>query len=195
MAVELKFGVPENQKVQLASIAYDAFESKFNKFYGNKNKVIDFMSKNLRNDRTIRAQKNGKTVGFAGLEYKNKGFIDPDFTKTFHVFGVLSPVAFFITKLFVLANQTKPKELHLESIAVSKNERGKGIGSKLLQFVLNYARSKGFSRIVLEVVDHNRRAKKLYESFGFEQVSVNKIPYPMSFLVGFGSIIQMDCKL
>jgi ribosomal protein S18 acetylase RimI-like enzyme len=195
MDIQIRFGVPEKQNVQLASIAYDAFESKFNKFYKNKNKVIEFISKSLHSDRTIVALKHGKIVGFVGLEYQKKSFIDPDFTQTFHVFGLLSPVAYFITRLFVLGNQTRPKEMHLESIAVSKTERGKGVGSELLQFVLSYARSEGFSRIVLEVVDHNQRAKKLYESFGFEQVSVNKIPYPMSFLVGFESITQMDYKL
>jgi len=195
MAVELRFGVPQNQRVKLASILYDAFGSKFNKFYGNENKVIEFISKSLRNDRTIIAQKNGKTVGFVGLEHKKKSFIDPSLTQTFHTFGLVSPIAMFVTRLFVLANNTKTKELHLESIAVSKKEQNKGIGSKLLKFVLNYARSEGFSQIKLEVVETNPRARQLYESFGFEEVKAQKIPYPLSFLMGFGSITEMVCKL
>lgn len=195
MAVELRFGVPENQKLKVASIIYDAFGSKFNKFYGNKNKVVEYISKSLRNDRTIISLKNGMTVGFVGLEHNKKSFIEPDLKQTFHIFGLASPVAILITKLFVLANKTKPQEMHLESIAVSKTERGKGIGSKLLQFVLNHARSKGFSQIKLEVVNTNPRARQLYESFGFEEVKVNKIPYPLSFLMGFENIIEMVCKL
>ena len=195
MTIELRFGVPENQHIKIANIIYDAFGSKFNKFYSNKNKVIKFISKSLRNDRTVIALKNGKTVGFAGLEHNKKSFIDPDLKETYHIFGLATPVAIIVTELLVLANKTKPTELHLETLAVSVNERGKGVGSKLMQFVLNYARSKGFSRIILEVVETNARARHLYERFGFEEVKVQKIPYPFSFLMGFRSFTQMVCKL
>ena len=172
MAVELRFGVPENQHVKVAHILHDAFGSKFNKFYGNKNKVIKFISKSLRNDRTVIAIKNGKTVGFAGLEHNKKSFIDPDLKETCRIFGLATPVAVLVTELLILANRTKPRELHLETLAVSKNERSKGVGSKLLQFVLNYARSEGFSRIILEVVETNPRAKHLYERFGFKEIKI-----------------------
>jgi ribosomal protein S18 acetylase RimI-like enzyme len=195
MAVELRFGVPENQRATVASIFCDAFGAKFNKFYGNKNKMIDFISRSIRDDRTVIALKNGKTVGFAGLEHNRKSFIDPDLEQTWHVFGLATPVAILVTGLLVLANKTKPRELHLETLAVSKNERGNGIGSKLLQFVLNYALSEGFSRIKLEVVETNPRARQLYERFGFEEVGIHKVPYPFSFLVGFGSITEMVCEL
>jgi ribosomal protein S18 acetylase RimI-like enzyme len=69
------------------------------------------------------------------------------------------------------------------------------VGSKLLQFVLNYARSEGFSRIILEVVETNPRAKHLYERFGFKEIKVQKIPYPFSFLMGFRHFTQLVCKL
>jgi ribosomal protein S18 acetylase RimI-like enzyme len=56
---------------------------------------------------------------------------------------------------------------HLVAMWVSKDARGLGIGSRLVQAGLNQARSAGAPAVVLWVFHDNERARALYERMGF----------------------------
>ena len=60
-------------------------------------------------------------------------------------------------------------EYYIETIAVSSAARGRGIGTKLLQWCEDTARSHSARVLVLGVVNGNR-AKGLYERFGFRDI-------------------------
>lgn len=53
-------------------------------------------------------------------------------------------------------------------IHLSKEVRGKGIGSKLMKKVLEEMRNKKVKKIVLDVSKKNKKAQKFYKKFGFE---------------------------
>ena len=55
------------------------------------------------------------------------------------------------------------------SIAVRKTAWGQGVGTALLQKVIDYAKAHGVEIINLEVRSDNVRAIRLYEKFGFEK--------------------------
>lgn len=55
-------------------------------------------------------------------------------------------------------------------ISVSNGQQGKGIGSLMMDSLLDSARQTGFSQMELEVVASNTRAIRLYEKFGFQKV-------------------------
>ena len=59
----------------------------------------------------------------------------------------------------------------LEDMLVSPNERGKGIGSKMLTYSLELAISKGCQRITLLTDDDNETAHRFYEKHGFSSAS------------------------
>ena len=56
--------------------------------------------------------------------------------------------------------------IHLEDLIVSKAYRGKGLGTGLLNAVINYGSQNGAKRISWEVLDWNESAIKFYESKG-----------------------------
>jgi [ribosomal protein S18]-alanine N-acetyltransferase len=58
-------------------------------------------------------------------------------------------------------------ELQLVNIAVHPDLRGKGLGRKLLNHLLQEAESREAEKIFLEVRPSNQAAIKLYESLGF----------------------------
>ncbi len=58
------------------------------------------------------------------------------------------------------------KSIHLEDLVVSKNYRGKGIGSKLYEKVLYYAFENNFKRVAWEVLNWNKVAIDFYKSTG-----------------------------
>lgn len=60
----------------------------------------------------------------------------------------------------------KGKILHLEDLVVKKEMRGKGIGTALLDRVVQHGYDLGVKRINWEVLDWNEGAIKLYEAKG-----------------------------
>ncbi|MEO7308406.1 MAG: GNAT family N-acetyltransferase [Ferruginibacter sp.] len=61
----------------------------------------------------------------------------------------------------------KWKALELKRIYVLKEFHGKGIAQKLMDHVLNFAIEKRYEVVWLGVWEHNLRAQKFYEKYGF----------------------------
>jgi ribosomal protein S18 acetylase RimI-like enzyme len=58
-------------------------------------------------------------------------------------------------------------ELYIHMLGIDSAFRGKGIGTRLLEFAEEQARSRNIPRLSLGVVADNTGAKRLYERFGF----------------------------
>ena len=72
---------------------------------------------------------------------------------------------------------TSPDDVHITDIVTKKNCRGKGIGSKILEKLINLAKEKNKSSLTLEVNDKNIIEKKLYEKYGFKVLGKRKKYY------------------
>ena len=68
-------------------------------------------------------------------------------------------------------------EVHITSIAVSPQVRGRGAGKILLHDLLDLARRLNAKWATLEVRDDNPAAQKLYRRFGFAKVGTRKAYY------------------
>lgn len=62
-------------------------------------------------------------------------------------------------------------EIHINNFAVKKSYRKKGLGKKLLEYIINYGKENYFSRITLEVRESNKSALNLYYQYGFNLIS------------------------
>jgi len=69
---------------------------------------------------------------------------------------------------FALSRHVLDEE-ELLLIAVIPNERGRGIGRRLLEDLCENARNRGSKRLFLEMRDGNE-AEKLYKQFGFQEI-------------------------
>lgn len=56
------------------------------------------------------------------------------------------------------------------SIYIQRDMRGKGFGKKLLEYLIDMAKEKGFHKLVLSTFDYNEAGKRLYKSKGFREV-------------------------
>ena len=68
-------------------------------------------------------------------------------------------------------------DVHIIDIFVKEIYRNKGIGSSLLQELINISKNYNYSEITLEVNVHNLPAQKLYNKFHFERVGIRKKYY------------------
>lgn len=63
--------------------------------------------------------------------------------------------------------------INIHDLAVLPEYRGQGVGRALLAAVEQKARELGCCKLTLEVQEYNRRARGLYEAFGFVQACVD----------------------
>ena len=68
-------------------------------------------------------------------------------------------------------------ESHITNIAVAENTRGRGIGRKMTEELLQLLSNLGASYATLEVRVSNQRAQNLYKSLGFISVGKRKRYY------------------
>ena len=60
------------------------------------------------------------------------------------------------------------RKMHLINIAVKSEMRGQGIAKEMTRWLINRAKSQGFSKMYLEVRASNTTAIKMYESLSFK---------------------------
>ena len=66
----------------------------------------------------------------------------------------------------------------INNFYVIKDFQKQKLGRKFLEYILKYFEAIGIQEITLEVKKSNEIAIKLYESYGFKQVSIRKNYYP-----------------
>lgn len=115
-------------------------------------------------------EKDGEVAGVAfGYSAEEEPIIDEPLKKILKEHGLDSDIQLFIDP------ETLPGEWYLDSISVSEQYRGLGIGSKLLDALPEIARREGKNLIGLSVDKENPEAKKLYSRKGFVDVAERTI--------------------
>lgn len=64
------------------------------------------------------------------------------------------------------------KQPHILSFAINEQYKRQGLGSKLLQFFIDYCKKANYKHISLEVRKDNDPAISLYKKFGFQGVKI-----------------------
>ena len=68
-------------------------------------------------------------------------------------------------------------DVHLTNIVIKKSYRRNGLGSILLEHIINSAKLTEKKSITLEVNENNLNAKKLYLKYGFKILGIRKKYY------------------
>jgi ribosomal protein S18 acetylase RimI-like enzyme len=198
MGVEIGFDVALDQRLTVAKLTFDAFRDAGRmlvRFFGGERKAEVFVASFLRGDRLLVASIDGSVVGFAGLEFFGKGFMDIDAREAVSLLGFRGFFVYLGLWGAVFFSKTSQSTIVIRALAVSSDKRGEGIGTKLLCSVIEYARLNGFSEVKLEVTGANPDAKRLYGRVGFRVSRVQKIPYVFSRFFGFDRIVEMTYGL
>ena len=71
-------------------------------------------------------------------------------------------------------------EAFVQTVAVAPAAQGQGLGTRLVQALLDEAQRRGLRVVMLEVRADNARARALYERLGFRQTGVRRGYYQPS---------------
>ena len=67
--------------------------------------------------------------------------------------------------------------IEIDNIEVKEEYRGKGIGTKMMSYLVSLAIENRVENITLEVRVSNTIARNLYKKFGFREVALRKFYY------------------
>jgi len=191
--VVIRFGLPEHCRRQAAELYYEAFRQKFEPIMSSQQHGVAILESAFDSERAIVALGQARLAGVAGLHYGGHEFVNVRASAFAHEFGWLSGLLRFAL-LAVFSQRESEGELLLDDIAVHSSMRGKGIGTRLLQAVFDFAQANGFGSIRLEVVDTNPGARRLYERLGFVPAQTRKYPY-LRRLMSFAAATTMIKKI
>lgn len=187
--IEVRRGLPDELRDEAAAILWEAFREKFAPLIGSEPQSRPILAAAIDPDLTIGAYRDGKLVGLAGLSYGRRLFITLRLAPFLQVYGWFwGHVRYALARPFFV-RPLGERELLLHSLAVAERARGMGVGTALLAAVEAYAREHGFEAVVLEVVNTNPGARRLYERNGYVEVASHLQPFGQ--LLGFTAYSNM----
>jgi len=163
--VIVEVGLPDRLRGEAARLYYEAFRLKTNFLFGSREKTLAVLESDFTAEQALIAVQGDRLVGLAGIQH-GRPFINVRFKTYMRVFGWFTALWRYALGI-MLHRKARAGELVMDGIAVDENLRGQGIGTKLLQGVIDFARAHGYQTVRLDVVDTNPRARQLYERVGF----------------------------
>lgn len=176
-------------KQEISKIIYAAFSLKFGAVKKKlpAEKWPEILKNILTFNKGLFFKKNNSILGVCLLEAK--GF--PCFLIQKKARKELGFFASLLMQIFFEHPVKVEDTLKIEMIAVAPEARGMGIGTKLINSVFSTAETEHKKKVVLEVVDTNPKARKLYGALGFNVVKkVKTAPFTNS--SGFKSFERME---
>ncbi len=71
-----------------------------------------------------------------------------------------------------------PDEAHILTLGIGAQWQKKGLGEKLLKYLIQLASEKHAKSMLLDVRESNHGAARLYKQLGFQQIATRKGYYP-----------------
>jgi len=165
--IEIIRNLPESSKIRASELVYEAFQKKINSVIKEKEKAIRIITKSINYSAGFYAFYENSLVGMAGTQSKGNRFIKVKFSYFHEEYGFFKALIKKIYFNFDSLGTIKKDELELTALSVQKEMRGKKIGTKLINNIILFVKSKEYKKLKLTVVDTNPLAKKLYETIGF----------------------------
>ncbi|MFC2079227.1 GNAT family N-acetyltransferase [Candidatus Bipolaricaulota bacterium] len=176
MRAEIRRGLDKKHKESLVHLFCSIFPEVIVPVFGSVERCARLLEDSLASDRILTAIADEQLLGFAGLHFSGREWFNPSLSQLLRVmrWGTVRVMAMGI----ILFRRPGKDSLHLDTLAVHPDVRGRGIGTQLIDAVLARAQTEGKRFVTLEVEDINPRVKRLYERLGFVSDRFERLPWP-----------------
>ena len=192
MALTITPGLLPAHHHDAARLYWQAFGQKLGKVMGPEARGIGFFEATVNPEAVISACEDGQLIGMAAFKLGAHGFSQGGVGALWQYYrlGTL-----WRLPLLAMLERTAPKDtLQMDGIVVDASGRGKGVGTALLNAIIDTAKSHSLSKVTLDVIDTNPRAKALYERVGFKATGVEQLG-PLRYVFGFSSATKMVLEI
>lgn len=188
--MKITVGIPQKDRDEAAALYWNAFGEKLGFTLGPKYQALMFVRSVLRPDHGICAHDDdGKLLGIAGFKTNHGSLVGGDFKDLRRIYGWIS-AAVRISLLGLLERDVENERFLMDGLFVAPEARGMGVGTALLDAVIDEAKRRGYAQVRLDVVDTNPRAKALYRHVGFKELKTVKIGV-LKHIFGFSASTTM----
>jgi ribosomal protein S18 acetylase RimI-like enzyme len=185
---QIQHGLPEVFRLDAARLYEDAFGKKYRPIIGPEAIGIKILEASMDAAYCFTATTAEQLLGVVGYSHEHHQFVFIRLALLVHYFGPFAGLARYA--MFVLTNRhPKPGELLMRGIAVHPTARGKGVGTRLLDAIYQFACAHSYRSIRLDVVNTNPHARRLYERVGFVATITRSYPFIRS--LGFSAVTTM----
>jgi ribosomal protein S18 acetylase RimI-like enzyme len=166
-AHRIRRGFPEARRPEVAHLFWEAFSEKLGRVLAPEDRALAFLGAALRPDCALVAEDGaGRLLGVAGIKTAEGGLVAAGYSDLAAVYGRLG--ALWRGPLLDLTERpVAPGQLMLDGLFVARAARGRGVGTALVEAVLDEAAARDLAEVRLEVVAGNCGARALYERLGF----------------------------
>lgn len=194
-SIEYRIGLHEKHLVRAAELYEEAFRQKFFPVIKSREKTVEILVDSIVPEYAIAAFEKNRLIGIAGFHGREGYFTGGGSTlEIIRRLGLLRGLWTILILGIIYERKPGPGELLMDGIAVDARVRGKGIGTGILSKLFEYGLDEGYSKVKLDVIDINDKAKRLYESLGFKATQTHNHPYLKKF-IGFSSSTTMIKEL
>jgi ribosomal protein S18 acetylase RimI-like enzyme len=194
--VEITQELREPRQLEAAAhIFYRAFALKLDYlelFSKSPAQAERILMRSFRQDCALYALEGGEVVGVLGLQRScDTYFLNiswPVLKSEFGRWGAMWRLAWL--RLTHWTQWPHTGELRIEALAVAEKMRGQGVGTCLVERAGQMARAAGCTALVLEVIDTNPSARRLYERLGFQVLRSDWLG-PITARAGFSRLFYM----
>ena len=174
--IALAQGFAASERAEAARLFWHAFAGKLGRVLGPEPRAFDYLVRVLNPEHALVARApSGRVIGMAGLKTGTEGLIAGSFADLVAVYGRVG--ALWRGALLDLTQRPLDAgEMLLDGLFVAEGWRGAGVGSSLIAGVVEEARSRRCTRVRLEVIDTNPRARALYRRHGFRSAGARGTP-------------------
>lgn len=189
-AATIARGFAEAQRAAAAALYWQAFGDKLGRLLGPPDRGRTFIARALDPRFALAATgPDGALWGLAGFKTADGALVDFDFAALRATYG-LAGALWRAPLLSLMQRPVEPGRLLMDGICVHAEARGRGIGSALLDAIVDEARRQGARDVRLDVIDRNTRARALYARKGFCAVGTESTG-PLRWVLGFETATTM----
>ncbi len=165
--MKIERGFPEHQRAQVAGLFWDAFSGKLGRIMRPEPRALTFIATALSPRHAFSAQSDsGELMGAVGIKTAGGGLLTAGFSDLAGSYGTLGAL-WRGPLLDIMERPLTEGQILMDGLFVDARYRGLGVGSALIDAVVEEARSIGMDEVRLDVIDTNLRARALYERLGF----------------------------
>ena len=188
--MRLVAGLPDALRPQAARLYWQAFGSKLGRVLGPEGRALAYLERAISGNHVIVALSDaGELMGLIGFRSAQGGFAEgsmPDLRVAYGRFGALWRAA----AMRAISREVDNDRFLIDGICVAAGARGQGVGTALIEALVQDVRTRDYAEMRLDVIDTNIRARALYERLGFRAVRSESLG-PLRHLFGFQTAITM----
>jgi ribosomal protein S18 acetylase RimI-like enzyme len=180
----IRFATPLDDTSTIARLIYET-DSIIPYLFGERDKALPKIESLVKREHTpfshqhiLVYESSSQVVKGILLAYspqqKNKKKEAEDYAQ---VFSSVELLMLWFKSLFLkpIENKSAIDGLYIQNISVDAAARGEGIGTKIIDFIEEWASNNGTSSLWLDVAFANEKARKLYERQGFKVVAQHRL--------------------